>query len=112
MPPFIRPRAHLSELDRRLLLRSEAIGDVAERLAREQVQAVIDAGERPAAAVAMLGLRPDPGMSRTRATAKLRDEWLRMASRTPALLEPYRDEVAARMAYLEAEGRPWKEYEE
>ncbi|PWR23379.1 hypothetical protein DKG75_02075 [Zavarzinia compransoris] len=91
------------------MLRSEALGDVAERLAIEQVNAVVAGGGRPADAVAMLGKPAEARMSLSRAIGKVRDHWLGMVRAEPALLGPHLDEIAVRLAQLEAEGRPYVE---
>ncbi|RJF94830.1 hypothetical protein D3874_03175 [Oleomonas cavernae] len=96
---------------RRLLLLAEAIGDVAQRVAAEQVSHVMRQGDAPSRAVTMLGRLAEARLPRRKAIEKLAGQWLEMVRDNPALLAPYEHEIATRQALLEAAGRPYHEVE-
>ena len=104
-----RPRPSLAEWQRRALLLAEALREVAERVAIEHVEETIAQGRAPARAVTMLGRPADACMSKYGAIGRVRDAWLGMARDDPATLAPYAEEIAARLALLEAAGRPYRE---
>lgn len=102
-------RPRIPEWQRRALLLAEALREVAERVAIEHVEDTIAQGRAPARAVTMLGRPADACMSKYAAIGRVRDAWLAMVRDDPAALAPYAEEIAARLALLEAAGRPYRE---